>query len=174
MISMIAAVGKGLELGYDGDLIWHLPEDLQYFKETTKGHPILMGHKTFTSLPKLLAGRKHIVLTRDPESLMREAATKEYSGSERPEVVAITELFEFVDKYKGTEEELFVVGGGSIYKQLIDMADKLYLTEISADYPEADVYFPSFNRADFRREVVRKGRNERYDLAYSFAVYTHR
>lgn len=172
MISMIAAVGKGGELGYQGDLIWHLPEDMKYFKETTKGHPILMGHKTFTSLPKLLAGRKHFVLTRDPEELMREAALKEHFGTERPEVVAISELFEFADKYKGTPEELFVIGGGSIYKQLFEMADKLYLTEIAADFPEADVYFPSFDKADFRKEIVKKGYDN--DLAYTFVVYTRK
>ncbi|MBR3177791.1 dihydrofolate reductase [Candidatus Saccharibacteria bacterium] len=171
MISIIAAVGRGLELGYQGDLIWRLPEDLKMFKETTKGHTILMGHKTFSSLPKLLPGRKHVVLTREPEKLILEAKKKGCSSNERPEVMPITELFEFLDKYKGVEEELFIIGGGSIYKQTIDMADKLYLTEIAADFPEADVYFPEFSREDFRREVVKKGRNEN-GLDYSFVVYT--
>ena len=174
MISIIAAVGKGLELGYKGDLIWRLPEDLKYFKEATKGHTVLMGYNTFMSLPKLLPGRKHVVLTREPEKLAALADEKGYSGTERPEVIGVTELFEFVDKYKGTSEELFVIGGGSVYKQLIDMADKLYLTEISADFPEADVYFPSFDKNDFKREIVKKGRDEKYDLSYSFVVYTRK
>ena len=174
MISMIAAVGKGMELGYQGDLVWRLPEDLKYFKEVTKGKTVLMGYKTFMSLPKLLPGRKHIVLTYKPEDLAAEAAEKGCASAERPEVVPITELFEFVDKYKGTEEELFIIGGGSVYKQLISEADKLYLTEISADFPEADVYFPSFDKSDFKREVVKKGRDEKYDLAYSFVVYTRK
>ena len=174
MISIIAAVGKGLELGYNGDLIWRLPEDLKYFKEATKSHTVLMGYRTFMSLPKLLPGRKHVVLTREPEKLAALAAEKGYIGVEPPEVVAITELFEFVDKYKGASEELFVIGGGSIYKQLISEADKLYLTEIVADFPEADVYFPSFNKSEFKREVVKKGRDEKYDLIYSFVVYTRK
>ena len=174
MISIIAAVGKGLELGYNGDLIWRLPEDLKYFKEVTKSHTVLMGYRTFMSLPKLLPGRKHVVLTREPEKLAALAAEKGYIGVEPPEVVAITELFEFVDKYKGTSEELFVIGGGSIYKQLISEADKLYLTEIVADFPEADVYFPEFDKSAFRREVVKKGRDEKYDLTYSFVVYTRK
>ena len=174
MISMIAAVGKGLELGYQGDLVWRLPEDLKYFKEVTKEHTVLMGYRTFMSLPKLLPGRKHVVLTREPEKLAAEAAEKGYVGAEAPEVVAITELFEFIDKYKGTDEELFVIGGGSIYKQLISDADKLYLTEIAADFPEADVYFPDFDKSEFKREVVKKGRNEKYDLTYSFVVYTRK
>ena len=174
MISIIAAVGKGLELGYKGDLVWRLPEDLKYFKEVTKGHTVLMGYNTFMSLPKLLPGRKHVVLTREPEKLATLADEKVFFGKEKPEVIGITELFEFVDKYKGTEEELFIIGGGSVYKQLIDTADKLYLTEISADFPEADVYFPSFDKSDFRREVVKKGRDEKYDLSYSFVVYTRK
>lgn len=174
MISIIAAVGKGLELGYKGDLVWRLPEDLKYFKEVTKGHTVLMGYNTFMSLPKLLPGRKHVVLTREPEKLATLADEKGFFGKEKPEVIGITELFEFVDKYKGTEGELFIIGGGSVYKQLIDTADKLYLTEISADFPEADVYFPSFDKSDFRREVVKKGRDEKYDLSYSFVVYTRK
>ncbi len=174
MISMIAAVGKGNELGYKGDLVWRLPEDLKRFKEVTKGHTVLMGHKTFDSLPKLLPGRKHVVLTRNPEEFLSEAERKECAVSPRPEVVGITELFDFVDKYKGTPEELFVIGGGSIYKQLMPYADKLYLTEISADFPEADVYFPEFNKSDFKKEVVGKGRNDKYDLNYSFVVYTRK
>lgn len=169
MISLIAAVGTEGELGYKGDLVWKLPADLKYFKRVTAGHPVLMGHKTFTSLPRLLPGRKHIVLTRDEDALIAEAARKPFSG-ERPEVIAISELFEFADKYKGASEELFVIGGGSIYKQLIDMADKIYLTEIQASFPEADVYFPEFNRDNFKREVVQKGFDN--DLAYAFVVYT--
>lgn len=174
MISIIAAVGNGLELGYQGDLIWRLPADLKRFREITSGHTILMGHKTFSSLPKLLPGRRHVVLTRDVEALAKEATEKPFSGEDRPEVVATTELFDFVDKYKGVSEELFIIGGGSIYKQLIPEADKLYLTEIKADFPEADVYFPTFDKSKFRREVVKKGRDEQHDLAYTFAIYTRR
>lgn len=174
MISMIAAVGRGLELGYKGDLVWRLPEDLKYFKEVTKNHTVLMGYNTFMSLPKLLPGRKHIVLTKEPEKLTSLADKKGFLGAKRPEVVGITELFEFIDKYKGADGELFVIGGGSVYKQLIGIADKLYLTEIAADFPEADVYFPSFDKSEFKREVVKKGRDEKYDLAYSFVVYTRR
>ncbi|MBQ8992244.1 dihydrofolate reductase [Candidatus Saccharibacteria bacterium] len=172
MISMIAAVGEEMELGYKGDLVWRLPADLKRFRELTSGHTVLMGHKTFTSLPSLLPGRKHVVLVRDPEEFSKEALAKPCSAASRPEVVAITELFEFVDKYKGSSEELFVIGGGSIYKQLISEADKLYLTEIRASFPEADVYFPSFNKVDFRREIVGKGREN--DLSYSFVIYTRK
>lgn len=174
MISMIAAVGKGNELGYNGGLIWRLPEDLKRFKEVTKGHTVLMGYKTFVSLPKLLPGRKHIVLTNNVDDVISEAAKKDCVVSPRPEVVPITELFEFIDKYKGADEELFIIGGGSVYKQVLPYADKLYLTEIAADFPEADVYFPEFDKSDFKKEVIGKGRNEKYDLSYSYVVYTRK
>ena len=173
MISLIAAVGKNLELGKDGELLWHLPEDFKYFKEVTMGHPILMGHKTFSSLPSLLPGRKHIILTRHPETLEKEVKDKLFTG-ERPEVEIITELFETIDKYQGSSEELFIIGGGNIYKQTIEYADKLYLTEISGECEEADVYFPEFNKEHFRKEVVAKGRDEKYGLTYSFVVYTRK
>ena len=176
MISLIAAVGREGELGFNGDLIWRLPEDLKRFREVTSGHTVLMGHKTFSSLPALLPGRRHVVLTRDAEALTKEAAEKPFRGAanERPEVIAISALFDFLDKYKGTPVELFVIGGGSIYKQSIEMADKIYLTEIEADYPEADVYFPEFDKEHFKKEVVAKGRDEKYDLNYSFVVYTRK
>ena len=176
MISLIAAVGREGELGFNGDLIWRLPEDLKRFREVTSGHTVLMGHKTFSSLPALLPSRKHVVLTRDAKALEQEAAKKAFRGSdaERPEVIAISSLFDFLDEYKGTAEELFVIGGGSIYKQAISMADKIYLTEIEADFPEADVYFPEFNKEHFRKEVVAKGRDEKYGLNYSFVVYTRK
>ena len=172
MISMIAAVGRGNELGFKGDLVWRLPEDLKRFKEVTTGHTVLMGYKTFVSLPKLLPGRKHIVLTNNVDDVAIEAEKKGCATLPRPEVVGVTELFEFIDKYKGTDEELFIIGGGSVYKQVLPYADKLYLTEIAADFPEADVYFPEFDKSDFKKEVIGKGRNEKYDLNYLFAVYT--
>ena len=169
MISLIAGVGKNLELGKDGKLLWHLPEDLKYFKEVTTGHPILMGHKTFNSLPSLLPGRRHIILTRHLEELKKEIENKRYTG-ERPEVEITTELFSIIDKYKASVGELFVIGGGNIFKQTIEYADKLYLTEISAECDAADVYFPEFQRDKFSRKVVKKGYEN--DLAYSFVVYT--
>lgn len=173
MISLIAAVGKNLELGKDGELLWHLPEDFKYFKEVTMGHPILMGHKTFSSLPNLLSGRKHIILTRHPEILEKEIAGKHYTGK-KPEIEIITQLFDVIDKYKASSEELFVIGGGNMFKQTIEYADKLYLTEISGECEEADVYFPEFNKEHFKKEVVAKGRDEKYGLNYSFVVYTRK
>ena len=140
-ITMIAAVGKNLELGKNNGLIWHIKEDLQFFKQQTMGKPIVMGRKTLESLPKLLPGRQHIVLTRQNLDL--------------PEQVLIVhskeELLEYV---KAHEEEVMIIGGASIYKEMLPDADKLILTEIDAEDKEADAYFPSFNKDEWDREVL--------------------
>ena len=103
--SIIAAVGKNRELGKDNHLIWHLPNDLKFFKRTTSGKTIIMGRRTFESLPKMLPNRKHIVLS---------------SSSDFPEEVEVyNELKELLDAYKDTDEELFVIGGASIYRLFI-------------------------------------------------------
>ena len=97
--SIIAVVGKNRELGKNGKLLWHLPGDLKFFKETTMGHPVLMGHRTFDSLPGLLPGRKHYVLTRNTEI-----------DNAPDQVVLVNNLVDFVDN--APDEEFFVIGGG--------------------------------------------------------------
>ena len=153
--SIIAAIGKNRELGKDNSLIWHLPNDLRFFKETTTGKTIIMGRKTFESLPRMLPNRKHIVLS---------------SSSDFPEeVIVYKELKELLDAYKDSKEELFVIGGASIYKLFIDIADKLYLTEIDAECPSADAYFPEFNKDEYNREVLAE--NEDNGIKYKHVLY---
>ena len=156
-ITMIAAVGKNLELGKDNQLIWRFKEDMRFFKEQTMGKPIVMGHKTLDSLPKLLPGRKHIVLTTkslevDPAILV---------------VHSIDELLEKVKEYP----EVMIIGGASIYKQMLDYSDKLVLTEIDATAP-CDVYFPSFNKEEWDREVLCE--HEENNIPYKHLVYTRK
>ena len=139
-LSIIAAIGKNNELGKDNDLIWKFKEDMKFFKSMTMGHKVVMGRKTFESLPGLLTGRKHIVLTR--------------SGIDLPsEVEVFSDVDAFLLKYENVDEEIFNIGGASIYEQLLDYADNLYLTEID-DTSEASVYFPSFDKADFEKEEL--------------------
>ena len=141
-ISMIAAVGKNLELGKDDNLIWPIKEDLQFFKEQTMGKPVVMGRKTLESLPKLLPGRLHIVLTKkDMES-----------DSEQILVVhSKEELLDYIDNYG---DEVMIIGGASIYAQMLEYSDKLILTEIDAEDKDADVYFPSFNHDEWNKEEL--------------------
>ena len=156
-MTMIAAVGQNLELGKNNDLIWHFREDMKFFRDQTMGKPIIMGMKTLESLPKKLPGRKYIVLTTrnlelDPEILI---------------VHSIDELLEKIESYP----EVMVIGGASVYKQLIDYSDKLILTEIEAS-ADADVYFPSFNKEEWNREIV--GENEEDNIKYKHLVYTRK
>ena len=140
-ISMIAAVGKNLELGKNNDLIWHFKEDMKFFKETTMGHPVIMGRKTFESLPKALPGRKNIVLSANPEY--------KADGAE-----VVTSVEEAIKLAEAEDTDAFVIGGGRIYTEFLPYADNLYLTEINAECPDADTYFPDFNKSDYIKEII--------------------
>lgn len=140
-ISMIAAVGKNLELGKNNDLIWHFKEDMKFFKETTMGHPVIMGRKTFESLPKALPGRKNIVISANPEY--------KADGAE-----VVTSVEEAIKLAKTEDTDAFVIGGGRIYTEFLPYADNLYLTEINAECPDAETYFPDFNKNDYIKEIV--------------------
>lgn len=140
-ISMIAAVGKNLELGKNNDLIWHFKEDMKFFKETTMGHPVIMGRKTFESLPKALPGRKNIVISANPEY--------KADGAE-----VVTSVEEAIKLAEAENTDVFVLGGGRIYAEFLPYADNLYLTEINAECPDADIYFPDFNKSDYIKEII--------------------
>ena len=154
--SIIAVVGKNRELGKNGKLLWHLPGDLKFFKETTMGHPVLMGHRTFDSLPGLLPGRKHYVLTRNTEI-----------DNAPDQVVLVNNLVDFVDN--APDEEFFVIGGGMVYWEMLKHCDKIYLTEVEAEDPEADTFFPEFDLSKYSREVLGEGEDK--GIKYVFALY---
>lgn len=136
MLSLIAAVGKNNELGKNNDLIWHFKEDMRFFKETTMGSAVIMGRKTFESLPKALSGRKNIVITK----------SKNYSPAG---VTVVHSVKEALDE---AGDNAFVIGGASIYKALLPECDRLYLTEIDSECADAEVYFPSFDKELYSRE----------------------
>lgn len=138
-VSMIAAVGRNLELGKNNDLIWHFKEDMKFFKDTTMGHTVVMGRKTFESLPKALPGRKNIVIS----------SNSEYQAQGATVVTSVDEALRIADN-----EEIFVIGGGKIYSEFLLYADNLYLTEIDAECPDADTYFPQFNKSDYIKEII--------------------
>ena len=138
-VSMIAAVGKNLELGQNNDLIWHFKEDMKFFKDTTMGHTVVMGRKTFESLPKALPGRKNIVIS----------SNAEYQAQGATVVTSVEEALQIADN-----EEIFVLGGGKIYSEFLPYADKLYLTEIDAECEDADTYFPQFNKSEYIKEII--------------------
>ncbi len=152
--SIIAAIGKNRELGKDNKLIWNLKGDMKFFKDTTTGHTVIMGRKTFESLPKMLPNRHHIVLS---------------SSNDFPSEVEVYNSLEELKKHlDDVKDELFVIGGGSIYKKFIPYADKLYLTEIDAT-SEADTYFPEFDKDLYLKEELLS--NEENGINYKHVLY---
>ena len=159
--SIIAAIGKNRELGKKGDLCFHIKEDLQYFRDKTNGHKILMGSKTFFSIPKMLPNRTNIVISSrlKPEDL--------------PEgVLLYHSITDVLAAFKSSSEEIFVIGGGMIYAEMLRFSDKLYLTEVDAEDKEADTFFQEFNKDEFNREVIKSG--EENGIKYDFVVYTRK
>ncbi len=148
-VCAVVAIGKNRELGLDGKLLWHIPDDLRRFKELTLGHPIIMGRKTFESIlgytqGKPLLGRTNIVVTRDTEW--------KYEG-----VIVTSSLEEAIAKAKELDtEEIHIGGGAQIYEQALPYIDKLYLTLID-DEKEADSFFPAYEGV-FTKKVFEESR----------------
>lgn len=144
-LCMIAAIGMNRELGKKGDLIWHIPEDLKYFKSKTMGAPVVMGKNTFNSLPKLLPGRKHIILS-DDDNFNKDV-------SEAKVVHTKEELMEYINSELQHLEKVFIIGGASMYKMFIDICDQMYLTHINAEEKAADVFFPEINKNEWDKKL---------------------
>ena len=139
-ISLIAAIGKNNELGRNNDLIWKFKEDMNFFKEITMGHPVVMGRRTFESLPNVLPGRKNIVIS-----------THDINNNR---IEIYKSIREFLLNYEKNNDDIFIIGGGTIYKAFIDISHKMYLTEIDAEEKLADTYFPRFNKNEWNREII--------------------
>lgn len=134
-ISIIAAIANNRVIGIDNSLPWNMPEDLKHFKETTTGHPVIMGRNTLLSIGKSLPNRTNIVITKETEP-----------GLEQENLVITHSPDEALQKAKSSpgSEEIFIIGGMSIYNQMIDKADKLYLTLIDKTF-EGDAFFPKYS-----------------------------
>ncbi len=130
MLSIIVAVGKDNVIGCDGDMVWNIPEDLKRFKELTTGKKIIMGRKTFQSLPFVLPKRYHIVLTND---------VNYYYNHNNVEICR--DIDYLINQYKNCDEEIFIIGGEAIYKDFINKVDKLYVTYIDKEF-KGDTFFP--------------------------------
>ncbi|MFO7701650.1 dihydrofolate reductase [Psychroflexus maritimus] len=132
MLTMIAAVGEGNELGKDNDLVWHLPDDFKRFKSLTTGHYIIMGRKTFDSFPKPLPNRTHLIISRNTN----------YSPEGGKVVYSLNQA---IDEAKA-DENPYIIGGGQIYKQAMSLADAIELTRVHGSF-EADTFFPEIDRS---------------------------
>lgn len=161
-ISLIAAIGENYVIGANGDLPWHLPDDMKFFSSTTKGHYVLMGRKNYDSIPdkyRPLPGRPNIVVTRSTDFI-----------DDAVDVVnSIEEGIELAKK-KG-ETELFIIGGGEIYKQTLDIADRLYITHVNAS-PEGDTHFPSFDLDAFSKtDILHHPMDDVHNFSFTICVY---
>lgn len=141
---MIVAMDKNRLIGADNDMPWHLPNDLQFFKEKTTNHTIIMGRKTFDSIGRVLPNRKHIVLTRRDDTFPNEVTVMR----------SIADVIEFTQS--NPDEEIFIIGGANIYEQFLPYVDRLYITQIEAAFT-GDTYFPEFNVNDWKETSRTQG-----------------
>lgn len=153
-ISLIACIGKNRELGKNNDLIWKIPEDMEYFKRMTLGHPVIMGETTYYSIGKPLAGRTNIILSKNRDLKV--------SGA-----IVAHSIKEAIGKAKTDNKEIFFIGGGNVYKQAIKLASKMYLTIVDDRRP-ADTYFPDYSEFEKSRRV---GGGAFRGIEYQFMIF---
>lgn len=152
MIALIAAIGKNRELGKDNKLLWHIPEDLKRFKNLTHGKAVIMGRKTFESLPKKnrpLPNRVNVVITHN--------RTWAY-----PNVLIFYSLEEAIKKLKKQYQEIFIIGGASIYRQAMKYVNRIYLTIVDKEFPQADVFFPDYSGFKIIKKEIKKDKKYRF------------
>lgn len=161
-ISMIVARAQNGAIGKNNDMIWHLPDDLKYFKDQTRHHHILMGRKNFDSLGKQyqpLPKRVNLVVTRN----------RNWSHDGVEVFHDIEKAIQFAREHN--EEELFVIGGGEIYKACLPLADKLYITEVFAKFEDADAFFPEIN-SDNWKEIsrIKHSSDDRHAYPFDYVI----
>ncbi len=158
LISLIAAVAENGVIGKDNKLPWHLPADLQFFKKTTLGHPIIMGRKNFESIGKVLPGRTNIVLTRNMN----------FANANLKIAHSLKEAFE-IAKETGTDE-CFVIGGAEIYREALPFCQKLYITRVHGIF-EGNTYMPEFEKDFCKISSVSNFKDEHNMCDYDFEVF---
>lgn len=181
MFSIIVAIGNNNEIGKNNKLLWHIPEDLKKFKEITQGKTVIMGRNTYESIGKLLPNRHNIVLLKNSKLLsgndnIKTASCykeniKETQNSEKSkcdEKLEICDDFsKMVEKYKNSDEEIFIIGGAQVYKKVLELGivEKLYISHIDFSDNEADTYFPEIDY-----NVWKKVEEKRY-VGWKFCIY---
>jgi dihydrofolate reductase len=162
IISLIAALAKNRTIGKNNDLPWHLPDDMKYFMQTTKGHYVIMGRKNYDSIPekfKPLPNRTNIVVTRKKNFIALGC-------------IVVNSLDEGINLAKdANEKEVFIIGGAEIYKLSLSVATRLYLTEINGNI-EGDTFFPAIDNADWKEvSRVHHEKDSRHAFDFDFVVY---
>lgn len=163
-ISIIAAIGSNRAIGKNNRLLWRLPSDMKFFKDTTSGHPIITGRRNYESIPEAfrpLPNRKNIVLTRQKDYLAPGAAI----------VHSLEDAIEQARRF--TEDEIFIIGGGKIYAEAIEknLANRMYITHVDGDF-KADTFFPGWNAANWSvKTIAQHHTDERHAYSFDIRVY---
>lgn len=155
MTTIVVAMGKNNEIGSDNQLLWHLPKDLKHFKEITSGHPVIMGRKTYESIGKPLPNRTNIVVSRKKDWF-------------KEGILIVGSIKEAVKFAKKIDEEIFIIGGGTIYDQTMEIVDKLEVTLVKANL-EADTFFPEIDSKIWKKtnEICHeKDEKNQYDFCF--------
>lgn len=157
-ISLIVAMASNGVIGHNGQMPWHLSSDLKRFKQITLGHPVVMGRKTFDSIGKPLPGRSNIVISRNPNF--------------QPEACLVfSDLATAIEKCCHTTEEIFIIGGSTLYEAMLPYADYLYITEIHKNFV-GTTFFPQWHKEDWleiQREDIHN--DPQVNFSYSFLTY---
>ncbi|NBL63874.1 dihydrofolate reductase [Flavobacterium sp. NST-5] len=157
MITMIAAAAENNALGKNNDLLWHLPDDFKRFKQITSGHHIIMGRKTFESFPKPLPNRTSVIITR-----------QKYKA---PEGCLVAKNLQEALSLCPKNQEIFIIGGGEIYKLALPFANKIELTRVHESF-DADAFFPEFNLQEWQlQESVYHPADEKHQYAFTYETY---
>lgn len=158
MTTIVVAMGVKNEIGFENQLLWHLPKDLKHFKEITSGHPVIMGRKTYESIGKPLPNRTNIVVSRKNDWFEEGILI----------VGSIKEAIKFAKKI---DEEIFIIGGGKIYEQTMDLVDKLEITLVKADL-EADTFFPKIDAKIWKKtDEICHEKDEKNQYDFCFQTY---
>lgn len=164
IVSLIAAVSKNMVIGKKNDLPWHLPDDMKFFMQKTKGHHVIMGRKNYDSIPEKfrpLPNRTNIVVTHQP-------------NFKAPGCIVVHAVEKGIEIAKGNgEEEVYIIGGADIYRLGMKHTQRMYLTEIDAVI-EGDTYFPEFNRKEWKEiSRIHHSTDDRHKYAFDFVIYDH-
>lgn len=154
---MIACISKDRGIGRDNALLWQIPEDMKFFRQTTMGNMVIMGRKTFTSIGRTLPKRENVVLSRHPQDV--------------PSVKWCTSKSELDELLTRDATEKFIIGGASLYNMYIDAAETLYLTEVDATKPASE-FFPEFDKSKYLRQVLNTGEDN--GIKYEIIKYSRR
>ncbi len=158
IISFIVAMDRRNAIGQNNELMWHLPDDFKWFKEKTKGRPMIMGRNTMDSLKKPLPGRLNIAVSSRKENIIEGFL---YAESPEKALALVPD---------GTEEAM-VIGGGQIFKQMLGQADRLYLTIVDHVWPEADTFFPEWNKDEWKETYSEQhAADEKHAFAFEFKI----